>query len=240
MRASVRRARPSGRIARVTIARKARVVIESTGPSLVQPEAQYPKDAVPMRFVKTMTKVLLALSLMAPLFALGQARSLRVDQAKSRAMFESSAKLETINGVSSEVRGRVELDPADLTTARATVEIPVASIRTGIDVRDEHLRGEKWLDAAKHPEIRFELTRVEGPTSLARGEEVSAKLHGTIAIHGVEKPIVANAKVKWMGSAVEAKARFQVKLSDHGIAIPEIVRFKVANEITVRVQLIAS
>jgi polyisoprenoid-binding protein YceI len=193
-----------------------------------------------MRSVKTTTKVLLALALMAPLFAAGQARSLRVDGARSKAMFESAAKLETINGVSTEVQGRVELDPTDLASARATVVIPVASIRTGIELRDEHMRGEKWLDAAKHPEIRFELTRVEGPSSLARGEEVSAKLHGKITVHGVEKPVVASAKVKWTGSAVEAKARFQIKLSDHGVAIPEIVRFKVANEITVRVQLIAS
>jgi polyisoprenoid-binding protein YceI len=193
-----------------------------------------------MRVTKNMSKLLVALALTAPLFALGQARTLSVAPDKSRVMFESAARLETINGVSDEVSGRAEFDPADLSGARATVVVPVSSIRTGIDLRDEHLRGDKWLDADNHPEIRFELDRVEGPSQLARDEEIGAKLHGRFTARGVTRPVVANARLKWTGSAVEVKARFQVKLSDHGIEIPNVVRLKVANEITVRVQLRAS
>src|SRR5690606_36423630 len=136
-----------------------------------------------MRLSKSMRLIVALAALSLPLAALGQSKTLRVDGAKSRVMFESSAKLETINGVSDEVRGSVELDPADLSSARATVTVPVTSIRTGIELRDEHLRGEKWLDAERFPEIRFELTRVEGPTRLEVGEAVYAKLPGRFTVH---------------------------------------------------------
>ena len=176
----------------------------------------------------------------APLLALGQARSLEMDREKSRVTFESAAKLETINGVSDEVRGSVRLDPQDLSTARATVTVPVASIRTGIALRDEHLRGEKWLNGEAHPEIRFELTRVEGPAQLSRGESVSAKLHGRFTVNGVTKDVVVPAKIGLSGEALDVRARFKIKLSDHGIEIPAVVKLKVADEVTVRIQLRAA
>mgnify|MGYP001028966899 CR=1 FL=1 len=190
--------------------------------------------------IPTIRGLIVAALLLPSLLASASPRELQVDREKSRATFESAARLETIHGVADEVRGTVEVDPDDLTTARATVVVPVASIRTGIELRDEHLRGERWLDAKRHPEIRFELTRVEGPSRLVEGEEVSAKLHGRLTVHGVTRPVVASAKIKWARGAVEAKARFTLKLSEHGVEIPSVVQLKVADEITVRVQLRAS
>ncbi len=38
--------------------------------------------------------------------------------------------------------------------------VPVASLKTGIPLRDEHLHGGDWLDAENHPHIKVRLTEV--------------------------------------------------------------------------------
>ena len=183
--------------------------------------------------------------------AQAQQRHFRIrDDGGSRVTFVSDATLETINGVSSAVSGDFRFDPSDLAHATGTVTIPVASIRTGVDLRDEHLRGENWLDAGHHPNSTFEITSITGATSLSPNQEARLQLHGRFTLHGVTRNVVANARVKWMpltdemratpgitGDVLRGRARFTVQLSDFGIDVPAVVRLKVSNEITVTVNL---
>jgi polyisoprenoid-binding protein YceI len=55
-----------------------------------------------------------------------------------------------------------ESDPEDLRIEKARVEvvIQVSSIDTGYELRDEYLQGDAFFDAANHPEIRFESSRI--------------------------------------------------------------------------------
>lgn len=174
-----------------------------------------------------------------PVLSLAAPRDFTVKAAESRATFESKAQLETFTGVSNAVSGSVRLDPADLSSASGEVRVPVASIRTGIDLRDEHLRGPKWLDAERYPNVAFTLERVEGASSLAEGQEASVILHGRLSLHGVSKPAAVSAKLLLQGGKLTVKARFKIKLADHGVEIPSVVSLKVAEEIVVRVVVVA-
>ena len=68
--------------------------------------------------------------------------------------FVSEAPLEKIVGMS---EGLLTLtgDFTDLKALQAVVVIPVASMRTGNEIRDEHLRGEGWLNAAANPNVEL-------------------------------------------------------------------------------------
>ena len=79
---------------------------------------------------------------------------------KSRATFVSDAPLETMVGKSSKVTGELTVDPADITKTKGSFKVPVVSLRTDNDLRDEHLQGDGWLDAKKNPNIHFEITEV--------------------------------------------------------------------------------
>jgi polyisoprenoid-binding protein YceI len=60
-----------------------------------------------------------------------------------------------VRGIFADVRGTLHVPRADDRTAAVTVEIRADSVRTGISLRDRHLRGPLFLDAAHHPLITF-------------------------------------------------------------------------------------
>ncbi len=175
--------------------------------------------------------------------ALAQPREYEVrDDGGSRVQLTSDAPLETMTGVTSHVRGRMRFDPADLRSATGAIEVQAGTFRTGIDLRDEHLRSETWLDATRHPTMRFELTRVEGEDELEVGEETRVVQRGRLTLHGRTRDVRANARVTLLHGAggattVRLRARFVISLSDYGITIGEVVRLKVADRIAIDVSI---
>lgn len=94
-----------------------------------------------------------------------------------------------LNGVS-KVRGKfneftvaVEYDESDLTKSTVAATIKAASIDTGIEGRDKHLRTADFFDVEKYPEITFQSTRI-----VKKGKGFEAT--GDFTMHGVAKEIV--------------------------------------------------
>jgi polyisoprenoid-binding protein YceI len=67
-----------------------------------------------------------------------------------------------VRGEFTEVEGSLDLDLDGGTDGSVRVEIDAASIDTGTEDRDGHLRSADFLDVENHPKIVFESTRVEG------------------------------------------------------------------------------
>lgn len=164
----------------------------------------------------------------------------------SRIQFVSDAPLERTTGTSSTVTGDLTVDPANLASARGTIRVPISSIRTGDDLRDEHLRSDDWLDAASFPDATFEITSIEGASSLTPGEVVSVTLHGRFSVHGHTRDITAAAQVRYLPASgsdpelIRAQARFSVELPDFGVSVNPLVRLKVSDHITVNVTIRAT
>jgi polyisoprenoid-binding protein YceI len=158
---------------------------------------------------------------------------------ESRAMFVSEAMLETIKGISSELHGSVKFDPNDLSSVEGELKIPADSMKTGIELRNEHLKSEKWLHAEKYPYITFEITGVQGASRLEPGQTKRLKVEGKISVHGVTKPVTADVRAKHMPDegVLRARAKFKLKLDQFNIDIPTAVRLKVSNEITIKIDL---
>jgi polyisoprenoid-binding protein YceI len=158
-----------------------------------------------------------------------------------RAKFISDAPLETMEGNTNKVTGTLDLDPADITVTKGKFKVAVTSLRTGNDLRDEHLQGDGWLDAEKNPFLHFEITEVmpgkKGNKALKQGKDAKVAVKGRFTAHGITKDVVAKGTANWSGDAVRIKADFPVVLTDHNISVPSIVRLKVANEIAVSVDL---
>ncbi len=188
--------------------------------------------------VKMGTLLALAALLAVPAMASAQRRTAAVGRG-SGIQFVSDAPLERMTGRSSSLTGELSFDPADLSNVSGTLSVPVASLRTGIDLRDEHLRGDSWLDAARNPNITLEISGVEGATRLEPNTATRLRLRGTFNLHGVARPVTINATVRWIpdSNQVRAQARFTVRLTDHNISVPAPVRLKVSNDIVVNVRL---
>lgn len=94
-----------------------------------------------------------------------------------------------ILGGLSKVRGKfmdfdvqLNYDEADITKSSVSATIKAASIDTGIENRDKHLRNPDFFDVEKYPDITFQSKRVE-----KKGSQLTA--YGTFTMHGVSKEI---------------------------------------------------
>lgn len=59
-----------------------------------------------------------------------------------------------------QVEGAINLDQANPANSSVRAVIQTASISAGDDTRNEHLRGERWLNTAQHPTMTFRSTSV--------------------------------------------------------------------------------
>ena len=147
-------------------------------------------------------------------------------------LVRSRAPLETILVRSNDVTGEIEVDLADITDQpRVSFQVPVPSLETGIPLMDDVMRGDRWLDAAKHPTVRFTLSRVSVPagrTPLADGKTLGVKGEGTLELRGVSTTVPVQAEVTWLaksedtarrlpGDLLHVIARFDVPLPEFGI-----------------------
>lgn len=90
--------------------------------------------------------------------------------------------LSQVRGKFTEFKVDIVYDDKDVTKSSVNAVIKTASIDTGIERRDVHLRTPDFFDAEKNPEITFKSTRVE-----KKGKNFIA--HGTFTMHGVSKEI---------------------------------------------------
>ena len=173
-----------------------------------------------------------------PTIAAAGPANYKVSGGENKVQFVSDAPLEKITGATSQVSGAITLDPANLAKAKGQIAVKIASLDTNNDLRDEHLRGDDWLNAKKHPKAIFKIKKVSGAKSLQQGKAVDVKVHGSFTIHGVTKPVVAKARVRLTDKNVlRVQANFKVKLTDFKVSVPQVVRLKVANDIEVNVTL---
>jgi polyisoprenoid-binding protein YceI len=64
--------------------------------------------------------------------------------------------LATVRGQFTTFSGTIEGDPGDVTSAKARFEIDTASIDTGDERRDGHMRSPDFFDVENHPKMVFE------------------------------------------------------------------------------------
>ncbi len=83
-------------------------------------------------------------------------REVRLDASNTHVAFEATwFGAVPVRGRFEEMHGVLYLPDGDPARASVAVEIDAASVRTGIALRDRHLCGPTFLDAARHPVIVF-------------------------------------------------------------------------------------
>jgi len=106
--------------------------------------------------------------------------------------------LTTVRGAFSGTSGVIDFDPAKPEAGAIELHIPAASVNTGDEKRDGHLRSADFLDAATYPEIVFKSTKItaKGPTEFV--------VDGDLEIRGTTKPVAVD--VELLGIADDPRA----------------------------------
>ena len=123
--------------------------------------------------------------------------------------------LSQVTGKFSNFDINLQADEKDITRSSVRAVIKTASIDTGIDARDNHLRTADFFDAEKFPEIVFQSTSVK-----KRGKGFVAI--GDLTMHGVTKtvelPFTVTGTVKKDGmTTVGYRAQLTLNRRDYGI-----------------------
>jgi polyisoprenoid-binding protein YceI len=125
--------------------------------------------------------------------------------------------ISTVRGRFAEVEGSVTVEDDDAATAQIDVTIAAASIDTGVEQRDEHLRSGDFLDAERFPSLRFRSTTVER----VKGDELRVK--GDLTIRDVTREVVlrveerGTAKDPWGGERTGFGATAKINRKDFGL-----------------------
>ncbi len=160
-------------------------------------------------------------------------------------VFESNTSLEDIVGRTNKVTGSIKGDVTKK-TGTGKIVVDLASLNSGIDLRDEHMRSEGWLNVAKYPTATFETSAVR----FVGGNNFDVT--GKFSLHGVTKTIKTKATIKYLpesevtkrnrfnGDVIQVKTKLQIKLSDYGIKIADIAKDKVSNVISISISVVGT
>lgn len=108
----------------------------------------------------------------------------QIDVAHTRVGFVARHAMVTkVRGTFKEFEGHAHLDVADPAKSSAELTIQVASIDTGQEQRDAHLRGPDFFDTENYPTMTYKSTSVE------KIDDTTARVTGELTIKDVTKPV---------------------------------------------------
>jgi len=106
----------------------------------------------------------------------------------------------TVRGKFGDVTGEIEADREDPTSARGEIKIGLASLNTGSEFRDNHLRSADFFDVETHPTATFRIDQIE-----LVGDEY--EIRGELTIRGVSRPITLKAELLGFYTSMEGNPR---------------------------------
>jgi polyisoprenoid-binding protein YceI len=111
-----------------------------------------------------------------------------IDPAHTDILFSAKHMMvTTVRGKFHDVDGTLFLDEADPTRSSADIRIAAASLNTGADARDGHLRSADFFDVERYPFITFRSTEVEH----VRGDHY--RVTGDLTIRETTRPATFDA-----------------------------------------------
>jgi polyisoprenoid-binding protein YceI len=163
--------------------------------------------------------VLLLACLTLAIPAIAGAASYQMDPVHSNIQFKiRHLTVSNVTGTFNKIKGSATMEGEDPSTLKVEVAIEAASVDTGNEKRDQHLRSPDFLDVAKYPAITFVSKKV------AKAEPGKLKVTGDLTIHGVTREITVDlegptseVKDPWGGFRRGATATARIDRRDFGI-----------------------
>lgn len=120
-------------------------------------------------------------------------------------------------------------------SVRGTLTVDLRTLKTGISLRDTHLR-EHYLEVDRGPEFavatlnEIRIDHLTGPS----------RFSGKLTVHGVEREVSGTANLRRDSRGFRVDARFPLRVSDFQISRPSYLGVGVTDDIQVHVNLTAT
>jgi polyisoprenoid-binding protein YceI len=158
---------------------------------------------------------------------------------------ESKTIVENFTARTNTVSGSVTFDPV-AKTGSTTIMVNGSSLKTGLAVRDDHMRSDEWFNFEKQAQVKFVSTQVKHLS----GDKY--QVVGNLTLHGITKSVIADATVRltkansttrkmgFAGDVVGVVAKFKIKITDFGVEHLAINTGKVAKVLDATLKIAAS
>ena len=141
-----------------------------------------------------------------------------IDAYHSSVAFTIRHMMSRVRGEMKITEGWIDAEGDNLSQARVEVVLDAATINTGVEMRDNHLRSaDGHFDVANYPTITFKSTRVEGR------DPSHFKVIGELTIHGRTKEVALDAsftgevKDPWGNRRIGFSAETKVNRKDFNL-----------------------
>ena len=140
-----------------------------------------------------------------------------IDSAHSAASFSlKHMKVATVRGQLSGIVGAIDFEEDAPERSSVEVRIPIATLTTGMDARDQHLRSGDFFAAEEFPFMVFKSTEIEP-------DGAAFKIHGDLTIRDVTRPVVLETTLDGIvpgmqgGRLAAFEAHTKIKRADWGL-----------------------
>ena len=177
--------------------------------------------------MKTKFTILALVTLAGAVLAAPQAFDFKDPKGINNAGFKLDAPLESINGSASGVSGTVTFDSENPGATTGKIVVATGSLMVPNSMQRGHMLSDKWLDAAKFPEISFEAKEFKNVKT--DGDTTTADVTGTFTLKGISKELTVPVKLTYMkdklgdrmpnlkGDLLVIRAGFSIKRGDFNI-----------------------
>ena len=122
-------------------------------------------------------------------------------------------------GTFSQVSGTLNYDPADPRGSSISARIPIATMSTGVRVRDEDLKGAKYFNFARYPNAFFT------SSTIVRQSNGTYRIKGKLTLHGVSKAVevfLEAPKVEAGKGTLTAVGTATIDQNDFGLSLLQL------------------
>lgn len=124
----------------------------------------------------------------------------------------------TVNGSFSGFTGDFLFSPESLNTSRITASVAVATIKTGVEARDKHLKKEEYFNATNYPLITIQ------SKFFVKAEDGTYRGYFKLTLKGITKDIMIPFKFEHGGGTVAAlSGSFKLNRLDYQVGKSSII-----------------
>ena len=157
----------------------------------------------------------------------------------SKVVFTSKAPTETFEGRTTQMTGRLTLEPGAVgDSITVHLEVDAASLDTGRKLRNKHMR-DKYVKTKEHPDATLAVPRAS-IVFPAKGEEKKGTVKGVFTLKGKPKDAVVGYIAKNADGVFTVAGTFDIDVREHDIVVPNYLGVTVDPKMTIRMDFKAT
>jgi polyisoprenoid-binding protein YceI len=137
-------------------------------------------------------------------------------------------------GRTTDVSGHLSIEDGRLTHAEVSARIE--ALQSDVDIRDSHIS--EFLGLRTHPTATFTLGSPVALGAPAEGAVVDVAATGQLSLLEVTRDVTFPLQARWSGDTIEVAGQLVINRGDYGMDIPQLLGFRVSEEITIELSLV--